>query len=47
MVPVVIMAVSLFPLYWIIVTSLKTEQEIFRIQPTLFSKGLNLDSYLT
>lgn len=45
-VSVLIMAVLLFPLYWIIVTSLKTEQEIFRIPPTLFPKVLNLDSYL-
>lgn len=45
-VSILIMAVLLFPLYWIIVTSLKTEQEIFRIPPTLFPKVLNLDSYL-
>lgn len=27
----VLLVVLLFPLYWILVTSLKTEQEIFRI----------------
>lgn len=37
--------VLLFPLYWIIVTSLKTEQEIFRVPPTLIPTVLNLDSY--
>jgi multiple sugar transport system permease protein len=35
----------LFPLYWILVTSIKTEQEIFRIPPTLFPEKLNLASY--
>ena len=35
----------LFPLYWIVVTSLKTEQEIFRIPPTLFPEMINLKSY--
>ena len=35
----VLLVVLLFPLYWILVTSLKTEQEIFRIPPTLFPSG--------
>lgn len=42
---VLIMGVLLFPLYWIIVTSLKTEQEIFQVPPTLFPQVLNLKSY--
>ena len=42
---VLIMGVLLFPLYWIIVTSLKTEQEIFRVPPTLFPEVLNFKSY--
>ena len=41
----VLVVVLLFPLYWILVTSLKTEQEIFRIPPTLFPSVLNTDSY--
>lgn len=41
----IILIVLLFPLYWILVTSLKTEQEIFRIPPTLFPKILNTASY--
>ena len=41
----VLLVVLLFPLYWILVTSLKTEQEIFRIPPTLFPSVLNTDSY--
>lgn len=42
---VVLIVVLLFPLYWIIVTSLKTEQEIFQIPPTLFPEVLNFQSY--
>lgn len=42
---VLIMGVLLFPLYWIIVTSLKTEQEIFQVPPTLFPEVLNFKSY--
>lgn len=42
---VLIMCVLLFPIYWIFVTSLKTEQEIFQIPPTFWPKMLNLKSY--
>lgn len=42
---VLIMAVLLFPLFWIVVTFLKTEQEIFQIPPTLFPHELNTASY--
>lgn len=42
---VLIMGILLFPLYWIIVTSLKTEQEIFQVPPTLFPEVLNFKSY--
>ena len=42
---VVILCVLLFPLFWILVTSLKTEQEIFQIPPTLYPHELNLKSY--
>ena len=42
---VVIFGILLFPLFWIFVTSLKTEQEIFRIPPTIFPEILNLKSY--
>ena len=37
---VVILIVLLFPLYWTLVTSLKTEQEIFQIPPTLWPNVL-------
>lgn len=42
---ILILCVLLFPLYWILVTSLKTEQEIFSIPPTWFPKVLNTASY--
>lgn len=40
-----LLVILLSPVYWIVVTSLKTEQEIFQIPPTLFPKKLNLVSY--
>lgn len=40
-----ILGVLLFPIFWILVTSLKTEQEIFRIPPTFYPHVLNLKSY--
>lgn len=40
-----IMAVLLFPIYWIVVTSLKNEKEIFQIPPTFWPTVLNLKSY--
>ena len=42
---VIILCVLLFPLFWILVTSLKTEQEIFQIPPTFYPHELNLKSY--
>ncbi|HCM26345.1 MAG TPA: carbohydrate ABC transporter permease [Treponema sp.] len=42
---VVVLAVIMFPIYWMAVTSFKTEIEIFRVPPTLFPKVLNTDSY--
>jgi multiple sugar transport system permease protein len=38
--------VLLFPLYWIFVTSIKTEKEIFQIPPTFWPKVLNTKSYV-
>ena len=44
-VSVVLLCILLFPLYWTLVTSLKTEQEIFQIPPTLWPNVLNTESY--
>lgn len=41
----ILLGVLLFPLFWIIVTSLKTEKEIFQIPPTIFPQILNTASY--
>lgn len=38
-VSLVILCVLLFPIYWIVVTSLKTEQEIFQIPPSILAEG--------
>jgi multiple sugar transport system permease protein len=42
---ILVLLVIFFPVYWIIVTSLKTEQEIFLTPPTFFPQKLNFDSY--
>lgn len=42
---VIILLFLLFPLFWIINTSLKTEQEIFLNPPTFYPHVLNLKSY--
>lgn len=44
-VAILLFVVLLFPLYWIFVTSLKTEQEIFQIPPTFWPHILNDASY--
>ena len=41
-----LLCLLLFPLFWIVVTSLKTEKEIFQIPPTLFPRVLNTKSYV-
>lgn len=42
---IVLLCVLLFPVFWIVVTSLKTEQEIFRVPPTIIPEKLNVSSY--
>ena len=44
-VSLIVFAVLMFPLYWMAVTSLKKEIEIFRVPPTLLPQVLNTDSY--
>lgn len=43
---VLLLLIMLFPLYWIFVTSLKPEKEIFRNPPTFWPTQLNLKSYM-
>jgi len=40
-----ILLIILFPIYWIFVTSIKPEKEIFSIPPTFFPTHINLASY--
>lgn len=42
---VVIACILMFPLYWTLITSLKTETEIFQNPPTFFPHVLNTASY--
>ena len=44
-VSVVLLCILLFPLYWALITSLKTEQEIFKNPPTFYPHVLNTKSY--
>lgn len=43
---IVLLCLLLFPLYWIFVTSIKTEKEVFQIPPTFWPKVLNTKSYM-
>ena len=43
---VVLLCILLFPLFWILMTSLKTEQEIFYNPPTFYPHTLNTKSYV-
>ena len=43
---IVLLCILLFPLYWILVTSLKMEKEIFKIPPTFWPHELNFKSYM-
>ena len=42
---VLILVVLLFPLFWTLITSFKTEKEIFQIPPTWYPHVLNTKSY--
>lgn len=46
MISVMLLCALLFPLYWAVITSLKTEQEIFQFPPTFYPHVLNVKSYL-
>jgi multiple sugar transport system permease protein len=45
LVALLVFGLLMFPLYWMVVTSLKTEIEIFKVPPTLLPHVLNTDSY--
>lgn len=39
--------IFLFPLYWIFISSLKTDGEIFQLNPTIIPKNINFDAYIS
>lgn len=39
--------IYLFPLYWMVVTSFKSKEEIFSKIPTFWPKNISFDSYIT
>lgn len=43
----VILLFLLFPVYWMLVTSLKTNVESYRLTPTLWPEAISLDGYRT
>jgi len=45
MLALLIAALFLFPLYWIVVSSLKADAEIFRKPPTLFPSSILIENY--
>ena len=44
---VVFTLIYLFPLYWMVITSFKTKEEIFSAVPTFWPKSFSLDAYIT
>lgn len=36
-----------FPLYWLVISALKTDAELYRLRPTLFPRTLTLDHFRT
>lgn len=42
---IVITLISLFPLYWMVVSSLKSQDEILLLTPTLWPKEIHLENY--
>lgn len=44
---VIVLILFLFPIYWMVITSLKETSEIFAKVPTFFPKKITLDGYLS
>ena len=44
---IIIFLFLLFPVYWMLVTSLKVNAESYRVVPTLWPEKLSIDGYLT
>lgn len=46
LISICIAIIFLFPLYWIIITSLKGEAEIFSLNPTILPQSISFDAYI-
>lgn len=44
---VIFTLIYLFPLYWMVITSFKTKEEIFSAVPTFWPSSFSLDAYIT
>lgn len=44
---IVVLVIFLFPIYWMVITSLKSSAEIFAKEPTFFPKKIDLDGYIS
>lgn len=44
---IIIAIIFLFPLYWIFISSLKTDGEIFQLNPEIIPKHINFDAYIS
>lgn len=47
LITILILLVFLFPIYWMVITSLKTTSEIFAEVPTFFPKKITLNGYIS
>ena len=47
LITILILIVFLFPIYWMVITSLKTTGEIFAEVPTFFPKKITLNGYIS
>ncbi|MGP4038704.1 carbohydrate ABC transporter permease [Gracilibacillus sp. D59] len=43
---ILIVALFLFPVYWMVITAFKTQTEIFQSPPTLFPQNFQIDSFI-
>ena len=44
---VIYFAFSLFPIYWMVITSIKTDAEVYTAKPTYFPKEPTFDNYVS
>ena len=44
---VILVAIFLFPIYWMIISSLKSSGEIFKVPPSFVPESLYLENYLS